>query len=228
MVKYRVEVEEVGIGIPFERIPYIQAVFQRLKIVIGILPVLVGAYVQPSNRGNFRLQRLPYSAQAEIYAAGPWANLVFGLFVLIFAVYVRLDLSTRSVVSFTFLLLVFWYLGQRVFSILSPIVSVFSLSLMVYGIFLTPGGIAGPIGTAEFLGSVKGIYQTLMYLFAVNVALSLFNLLPLSFLDGGKIWRLIILRYTPKLVRTYDTIGTFALLAMFGAAVIGDLISLLF
>ena len=76
------------------------------------------------------------------------------------------------------------------------------------------GGILFRITNVIYLSNNSIIIQVLYYFMAINIALAVFNMLPIAPLDGSQIFGNIISKYNPKLAWQLQNYGPKVLLAI--------------
>jgi membrane-associated protease RseP (regulator of RpoE activity) len=191
----------------------------------SLRPIPLGGFVKIETG---ELESLSHRTQIGILAAGPLMNLLLCL--VLVAVYTiiggRLPAYFADMTSFEFF---FYALG------LTIVLFIASIPLTVYALavtFLHPiagiDNMAGPIGIvtgtmipSSMLAGYTPFEQFLFLSWVLSLGLGTFNLVPLSFLDGGRIFHILMSRW-PKFQLAWQG-GTTALLAMLVIyLVIGD------
>lgn len=150
----------------------------------------------------------------RVLFAGPWANVItaipFGIL---------LALQVEELAEYH------WALIVALVTIGTPLLFFLSIPLTIYAVamaFVSPGGfvedsqgVIGAVSEGRAEGStVWEHFLTTVYFFSIGVAS--FNLLPLSFLDGGQIYATLLARYENflKYWRVGSTIALVALIVL--------------
>lgn len=243
MLRSGIPVQRAGIGlgsfieIRFPRFPRISNLSKDKSkpFVLTISPILVGAYVKPTEEGERMLEQLPYASKVNVYGAGPLANIVFSLLVLeIWSIFVNPHISLDKLLVALCAIFLGMGLFRRVapiFGYVIPIIGALAIVgivtlLLVFG----AGAVAGPIGifqegpkiARDFNGSIG-------LLFVISISLGFLNLLPLAILDGGRIAEAILERSgAPKKWRSLYSWVSAACLIVFVVFVFGNDIARLF
>lgn len=199
MRKYGIAIKTFSVGLPFP----LKIKFSSEKVfggaTIQLTPLLLGAFVEPTEEGGKRMQGLSYYRQADIYGAGPLANLLFAAGLLLgFFLYVQiLTVSHLGFVAVLWnmkivvpLIILFGlYFGRKLFSrFLMHIAGIALLVLTAWLMFKDPtNAVMGPIGMGKLVGDFAVNYPKAIYLAAIfSGAIGAMNMLPLFPLDGGQ------------------------------------------
>jgi membrane-associated protease RseP (regulator of RpoE activity) len=162
--------------------------------------------------------------KVRVLFAGPWANVVTAI---PFGILLALQVEKFSEYH--------WLIIVATVTIGTPLLFLLSIPLTIYAVltaFISPGGFVedsqGVIG-AVWEGRAEGStvwehFLTTIYFFSIGVAS--FNLLPLSFLDGGQIYATLLARYEGflKYWRVVSTVGLIALIILING---GDILQAL-
>lgn len=231
MKKYGVPIETFSIGLPFP----IALRFRSKKFLNGALiqftPLLLGAYVKSTSyKGEDPTALLSYKEQADIYGAGPLANFIFGLSILLaLGTWTNWENTSAYLLNYrTLLMLAFlitFSIAPKWFSryLMLPL-GVSMMVLTVWLIFQDPGkSVSGPVGIAKIMGEASGVYTSLLISSFLSVSIGLFNTFPLLPLDGGRTMNALIGRY-PNLQAAYQLISAVILLMLFSFAILSDFI----
>lgn len=208
MRKYGVEIKEISL------LGFGKVLFEfRLPFWFGDTPIyikriLLGASVEPTEKGQEQIKALPYRAFADIYGAGIIANTAY-----IFLLFAFLGVAgairnfgsnsetTLSVLGIVAVLVVTAYLlwkgAHYVSAYLFPIFSIAIFFLVAYTILSISSfkeaqdAVGGPVGVVNIGTKVYdayiGLASPIMTAGVVSFALGTTNLLPLIPLDGGHI-----------------------------------------
>lgn len=219
MRRYGVEIKEAGLGIPIPgfifrfRVPW-------LSFPLTLSPILLGAYVEPTPRGNQQTNALPYRERALIFGAGVLGNVLVGSLLTIIALFIFKDLGEPAVyirlIAMTAIALVIVRFSKLFCSIGIPILGLAFVGLLLYT--LIPGLIEnfqesalhggapadkdpiliGPIGITHEATTLKTAIEVFRLAVAISFGIGIFNMLPLLPLDGGRIFGMIIERVLGK------------------------------
>lgn len=226
MRAYGVEIKKFGIGVPL--IPITLFTFRIGKMPIFVHPLLIGAYVEPTERGEEYMQRLSMGKRMDIYAAGVLANifLVACIVGVIFwdneirAVAIRFPVAIIVVCGVLLLL-------RRVFSFLMPFLGLAGLWWLMQIITSTPDALMGPVGmVSQPSASGSSIWERIGTL---SFSLALFNMIPIPPMDGGRAAMVLLERIFGKhdaLQNAIMTIGITLLIVFFIWVTFGDVLRL--
>jgi membrane-associated protease RseP (regulator of RpoE activity) len=234
MMRRGVEIEEAGLGWPLGKRLKITLRPRFLPFPVVITPLLIGAYVRPSKKGQERIEELSYKDQAVISGAGIIANVLFGAMLVIIAGLVAFFnpaadmLRVLTVIGVSAAVgAVFWQ-GRRWISYVMPVLGVASLALIVVALARSLDSVGGPIAVYQTAESAKGAVDALLTAAALSVGFALINMLPFSPLDGARTVSALLVRR--GLVRTNEwfTVGGTVVFVMFFVFMIGkDVLGLL-
>lgn len=237
MKRYKVEVAELGIGLPFAPQWAIESEWiERLLgpcSCITFSPWLIGAYVKPARRDYEDF--LSYGQRAHINGAGIIANIAFGLFLLaglsaasLFSSKWQWTAAAYAIAAIAggFLALKYArFVSAYIFPILS-LGAVAAFAYLFWGMSFreTMEAIGGPVSIVK-MGQEhsQSLSQVVLFGAFVSFSLAFMNLLPFFPLDGGRTWKLILEQISPVLSRKAETVGIFIVLAIILLAVIGDI-----
>ncbi len=193
MRKRGIYIKEFGIGIP---IPYVPSIslsgkwLGNLKIVFH--PLLIGAYVRFSERAGRKIKRLPPKDQIAICLGGVKANLHLFWLTFLTALIIANKLSSSLLISIGLEMLralVIAYVVIYIWKFIPRVVTRFILlGLLSYLTFRDTHSTGGPIAIVKLgVSVVHNAASFFAYISVISVSLSLMNLMPFSFLDGGKV-----------------------------------------
>ena len=206
-----IEIKQAGIGL--HRGPKITFRIPGLPFPVTLSPILIGAYVEPSKKGEEQLKNLPYRDKALIFGAGAVINLATGLIaagtLLLYREFVMgLEplFPLWPAVGITFGVGLFMLIFQRFTSCyLVPVIGISLLVLLIYSLapaFIQdfthaathggaapgePSGLVGPIGIFRLFSHFQTLAGALFLYALLAVNIGLLNMLPLHPFDGGKI-----------------------------------------
>jgi len=232
MKKYGVPIEIFSIGLPFP----IKIKFSSKKILGGatlqFTPLLLGAFVQPTEKGEKKMSQLPYGQQADIYGAGPLANILFGG-ILLLIIYIILAID-RSGLLWNYKLLVtmggavaMLFLGRKLFSrfLLLPI-GWFLFAITAWLMYQEPmKAMQGPVSTIKFVGEYStGVYEAVLVAAVISIAIGVTNALPLYPFDGGRIMGAALKNQSEGLQITFKVTTGILAASLIAIALFGDFI----
>lgn len=221
MRRYGLLVTEFGIGIP---VPFLTLSFMWGATRVRISPVLLGAYVKTDEQTMYGLG---WREQADIYGAGPLANIVFAG--ACFAVVGLMRGTWPPFVLYTLAAAVATLLFPRLVSrYVVPVAAVAMLALTVTSLMHTPDSMMGPAGMVQVLNRSTSFAMAIALAGSLSLAIAFMNLLPLFPLDAGRTW--FALMHAWGLKRTamvFANGGTFVLFALIALAFYSDGVRLL-
>ncbi|MEK7630239.1 MAG: site-2 protease family protein [Patescibacteria group bacterium] len=189
MRRLDIEIEEVGIGYPVKFLPSWKFKIGKFPALV-ISPLLIGAYVKPTEEGERKLNNLSYKDKASIYGAGVVANLVFAAMITMI---IGIFTGHLSKIGYLFIALPIVILFFRDFfcRYIIPLLGAIILFLIPAGLFLGWFQLIGPIETFREAGNMDWL-QSLTFLIVISFSLAVMNILPLTPLDGGLIAKELI------------------------------------
>lgn len=231
MRHYKVGIEAAGIGFG----PSLRIHVKRLGVPLTFSPLLLGAYVKPTEEGFAQMQQLPARKQAVIYAAGPLMNFAATGAILISLIAYRLfDGNTDKLIARSIALGVIVMLAiacyrwlEFVSAYVLPIIGLLHLILLAVVLATNPsGGVDGPIGIVEVATSAT-LFDAVLFGLVINLGLGWINLMPCLPLDGGRILSAILQEKTSAIVADRFGVATGLAFAVFAVYVItNDILSL--
>lgn len=186
MNKYGVKIESAGLGIPIWRC-YFQFRHPRwfYGVPFKVSPLLLAAYVNPGYRGFRKIEKLPYKYQADIYGAGIWTNLLFGL---VLCGYTR---ASKSLLAFTVYvgIVMLVYFSKKILCRYIFVPAGFALlGWLCYMLFTHPlmRRVGGSITLGkEIYQDSTNFHQAIILAGLISISLAIINLLPMVPMDGG-------------------------------------------
>lgn len=240
MRHYGVSIKRAGLGFPVP--PMFSVRIPRISFPITFSWTLIGAYVEPTTEGVERMKKLPYRKQAVIYGAGVVANLLMGL--VFFALLVLLSSGFTLEEQLARLLI-----GVVVFVIITRFISIFcsfviiplGLALFVFVAFMiiqaiivdpanavatgANGNVGGPITIVKMAIGTQTFFDVLLWGWFISLALATTNMLPLSILDGGRIFQAAVKELVGEKAATISmTITSVIFIAFIFFVLAGDII----
>lgn len=189
-----ITVREIAIGLPLSYVPKIRMRFRRIlgRTSVVCYPVILGAYVLPTKRGQVRLASSSYRDAAYVYGMGPWASFAFGILLFFVSLVINecpFEYFVKTMVLATGVLGLFWLLRRIFCLIVIPLASVPLMMAMGYLVAQKPSeSLMGPIGIGQTIAQHATSLDTAIFLAAViSISVGLMNILPLVPLDGGGI-----------------------------------------
>ncbi len=179
------------IGFPIPRLPNLRLSWTRGETAWHIHPIPIGGFVRAH---DFDPENLRARDAIYVIAAGPLANLTAAAIALFLrsAYLSTIDgLFERSVIIMAItgsLVVALWTLRKYVGFFL-PLLGLVALVMIMQFLFATPTpeNVNSPRTAVYMPDGVFETMQVLKIFLTWNVALGLLNLMPLGFLDGGKI-----------------------------------------
>lgn len=190
--------------------------WRGIEVSVGVIPL--GGFVAFDD-ADPRWQDAAI-ARAVMYAAGPLASLLLAVFLLA----TTLAFSKAEQGLLGALVGALAMLGQLVNLVAAGIVGIAS---DLNGFCVLAGPVDAVTIGAEVLSGGPVLYVGMVGMLSAGIAL--FNLLPISVLDGGQVVRAVLeavtgLRLSGLLLRVWTTVGVTVLFVIAGLAVLGDLI----
>ncbi|MEX2145252.1 MAG: site-2 protease family protein [Candidatus Spechtbacterales bacterium] len=236
MLKHGIEIKEFGIGIgPIgKQLFYMNARQVHLPLLkinippVAFHPLLIGAYVVPTEEGEEHLKNLPLRSRVQIFGGGVHANLILAVAIYIllhawmviliinngmtFPAEVARNAGISAILAFALLK---WH---KALSVWSPVAMGMFMAGLLWTLFSTPGAtdaLIGPIGIVttgvniSSSGSPSAAFELAVYVFAISLSLGLFNSLPIPPLDGGHMATALMKRVKvpQKVISAYGIAG---------------------
>lgn len=230
MMHRGVRIKEAGIGIPLFKWLRITVRPSWLGFPVVLSPILLGAYVMPTDEGEAELKAMSYKDKAVCYAAGVVTNMSFGGFLLIIALLIRgVQRGDFSLIGLGIggAMVVVPILLRRLIAMVTPLLGLAALALTVYLIVDSPEDAGGPIEVFKIAGSSQAMLETLVIGAAISLSLAIFNMVPFVPLDGGRVMVALLERF--KLVRfaeVYSVVTTIVFVTFFVVLIAKDIMSL--
>lgn len=180
------------------RLPFIKR-FRGIPFRIALLPL--GASVAMTEAGSRKMEGLPFPAKCHVYANGIMANLLYAAILLFIAALIDGNLSVPYLGILAGVAAIA-YFSRYTFWLIYPLGIAFLVILLRTALndFETFAGQAGSfvsIGHLVYTESID-ISLALRTAAAVSFSIGIFNTLPISPLDGGKMMAdLIGLPFSP-------------------------------
>jgi membrane-associated protease RseP (regulator of RpoE activity) len=197
MHKYGIAIKEISLGLGklFRLGPFRHPKFFGGAGVYAT-PLLLGASVSPYPTEYKRMEDMPLATRLDVYCAGPWSNIIFGI-ILLFT-YGLITPGFRTSLFQTLLglvlLLLIWctynrHLRKLINHIVLPSIGMALLVFVVCGLLSAPTEtVGGPIMMASSTRQyVTGLSAAIFAGAFFSISIGIFNLLPLFPLDGGRI-----------------------------------------
>lgn len=228
MYKNGVQINKIGIGLPLYK-PILSLRLKRYNnILFEIHPIPLGAFVEPTSSGLRTLTALPYKSKANIYAAGPWANFVFGLSIILTIGLINMPVQRMTFYIVSSCVFIFLLIFRKIFSrYLIYLCGLFTTLSVINSFFSDKpeDTLSGPIGIVSMAHKFSINYtQAILFGATISMAIGLFNTLPIYPLDGGKIVEAMIKKQTSR--KIYQQLGLGLILMILGFAITNDLINL--
>lgn len=232
MSRRGIPVVEAGLGFPTGRWLQIRFHWSRFpNTTFTLNPLLLGAYVKPSDRGQKMVDALAYKEYATIFGAGPLANLLFWL--LIFFIKPLIDSHTsltnpqnQFLMFCVFSIMAFIVYARGALSAyVVPVMGLLAIVLIVVTLAkFGSKGVSGPVGIIEAAkkSSSGGLAEAVDFAGFMSLNLALLNALPFYPLDGGKIVDKLIGRLGERTQNIFRVVTTAVIFALILGAILGD------
>lgn len=236
MRKNNLSLESISFGIKLPKIPSLavwksKKYFPGAKIEINHIPLF--AYVMPKLQALEKMEKLPYNQAAMVYGAGILNNIFFFL-IMTMASALTEDIN-QGALDWGFQLIIFcliallWIFRRFFCKYLIPFFGMIMLVLIVYLIYKDPSGsVGGPITIGKIIAEKSINLSSLFQITAIiSLSVAIFNMLPISPLDGGKIISARLRTISSKLNTYYEYAGYIMTALLVGLALGNDLIIVL-
>jgi membrane-associated protease RseP (regulator of RpoE activity) len=192
MNQYGVEVESISVGIPFSFVPMLRFSVPRYpKLSIELSPILIGGQAKPTNAGEKLMKALPFEQRVHIYAAGVKVNLFVAFLTLGLSAFVARRPCTKLrrigvVIPIVIMLctVASFFVGFYELALIPLTCLIVSSFLLFKKTKMVMGLVRWLIEFREALSDIK---EVPIRFAALNIFLFVFNLIPLSPMDGGHI-----------------------------------------
>lgn len=250
MARYGVELEKAGIGIP---VPGLTVTLRlpRLSVPVTFSPLLLIAYVKPTDKGQKQLDALPYEKKATIFGVGILSNAVISALLLPVYLY-WIDWQFSAVPMVLWILLggvaAIGLLGivmpRKVSAYVLPVSGIVMMAGLVWmlapgfmadpGYAVTHGGavvdgaaqVGGPVMIARLIGQASDPIFALVLGMMIGNGLAVANMLPLPPFDGGHISRAYLTEmFGPRVAKAVSTVLAFVGLFFIFMVLAGDVMS---
>jgi hypothetical protein len=161
MMRRGVEIKEAGLGFPVTGRFKLTFRPKFLPFPITVCPVFIGAYVQPTEKGEEQLDQMSYQDQASCYAAGVIVNLVFGCILLSIGsalAVVQPGYAHRHALIILAASVVLGALAaifRRILSRIMPFLGLVVTGVIVYQLILSVNNVGGPGATITWARSTS-------------------------------------------------------------------------
>lgn len=248
MRKHGVMIEDAGFGFGptlFTLHP------RRLGYPIRFKLLPLGAYVRPFESEADYINELPYRKQAVIYGAGPIGNFIYALLIVggfRAAQAVSVDYANswyaQKAAIYLAIAAALWF-GQKLISpYLLPLLGLVALVLVTTAVVQAPRESAtGPVGIVRqtqeqtgkdtsklakspdtaYMAGASQMSRSLGMVASVSIGVGLLNLLPLSVLDGGRLYAALLRLWSERAVRVFQHSTTVVLVLFIAFVWLGDL-----
>lgn len=251
MRKHGVEIKEFGIGIgPVGKPLFYITSARRIRLLflkmdlppIAFHPLLLGAYVVPTESGEKHLENLPLKSRMQIFGGGVHINLILAVaiysllhawmaaLVVYQGMVFPMEIARNLVISTALAgILIKWRYALSVWS--PAVMGIFMIGLL-WMLFSTAGAtdsLVGPIGIVTMGANTAtstnpgAVMEMFTLIFAISLSLGLFNSLPVPPLDGGHMATALMkrLRVPARVISAYRVAGL-ALFVTFVVFVLGN------
>lgn len=229
MRKHGVEVKEMGIGIPLWKLK-ITLHPRWLPFPLVLSPILLGAYVKPTDKGEEKLKELDFDGQAAVYGAGVFMNIVLAFASIAVLCLIRIVDPANSqrglmtllliLISVTALLAVF----RKWFFRLMPFIGLLAATFIVYALASAPEETGGPVEVVRLAAESSDLFEAVLFGANISLSLALFNMIPIMPLDGGRTFKIMLERTRlAKYSEAYSIWGTLVVVCFIGYLLFSDL-----
>jgi len=236
MRQNNIPIESIGFGIKLPKIPSLavwksKKYFPGARIEINHIPLF--AYVMPKWQSLEKLEELPYNQAAMVFGAGVLNNIFFSL-IMTMASALTDDIS-QGALDWGFQLIIFcliallWIFRRFFCKYLVPFFGMIMLVLIAYLIYKDPSGsVGGPITIGKIIAEKSINLSSLFQITAIiSLSVAIFNMLPISPLDGGRIISARLNAISTKLSDYYDIAGYVLTAGLVALAISNDFIFVL-
>ncbi|MFH1866891.1 MAG: M50 family metallopeptidase [Patescibacteria group bacterium] len=233
MHKAGIKLELISIGIPCP----LKIRFYLPKLWGGVwlqfTPLLIMAYVKPTQGGMLKLINLDYKQTADIAGAGPLTNIIFAAILLLIGRLIYEEQNLWLVIwSVPTLVLVsipiIFFSGRQIISrfVLLPL-GIAATIFLIWGLITTPlETVTGPVEIWGIISQSTNLGSAMINAGLISLSIALFNILPIGSLDGGKIIEAIMRRLSKRkmVYGVYQSATIWLFLALIIFAIISDFI----
>lgn len=190
MTRRGIEIKEAGIFFPVgkARLTF-RPKFLPYPLVIGVIPL--GAYVQPTKKGQRQLEAMSYKEQAICYSAGIITNIAFGCALIVVASVIKLLTQEGGSLTMMWICLgvaVITLLFRRFISVIMPILGILSLALIVLLTIQSFDNLGGPVAIVGIVAEMSTSWVNAIIVGGViSASIGQFNMIPFYPLDGGRV-----------------------------------------
>lgn len=205
-----IEIEEVGIGMPISRVPRIRFRVRKNWPYFAIHPLLIAAYIKPTQEGISRIFLLPYKDHALIAGAGVLVNCALAIAFLALGHLVNTGSPERLPLDFllkTFVMIaipcgLLWVWRHELCAYAIPLAGIAVLLALIVAFALHMGNIWAPDQKNHELQKEAMLKMleykpegfVLLVLGYSSLLIAIMNIAPLMPTDGGRIMALIVER----------------------------------
>lgn len=235
MSRRGIPVVEAGLGFPISRWLQIRFSWKRFPgTTFTLNPLLIGAYVKPSDDGEQTMKALPYKEYATIFGVGPLANLLFWLMLFFIKPFIDSHIILASPQNLFIMFCVFSIMAFVVYArgalaaYVIPLMGLLAIVLITVTLAkFGQKGVSGPVGIVEAAkkSSSSGLVSAVSFAGLISLNLALLNTLPFYPLDGGKIVDKLIGRLGEKTQKIFRVVTTAVIFALILGAILGDCIN---
>jgi len=233
MRQYNIPIESIAFGIKLPKIPSLatwksKKYFPGARIEINHIPLF--AYVMPKWQALEKMENLPYNQAAIVFGTGVLNNIFFFL-IMTMASTLTDDISQGALdwglqLIILCLIALLWIFRRFFCKYLIPFFGIIMLVLIAFLIYKDPSGsVGGPITIGKIIAEKSISLSSLFQITAIiSLSVAIFNMLPISPLDGGKIISARLRTISNKLNTYYEYTGYVLTAVLVGLALGNDLI----
>jgi len=215
MLKYGVPIQSAGIGFRIPGLSWLCLRWRWREIDICIAPIMLGAYVEATTKGEAMLENLELRQRLTVYGAGIIGNIFFAGALLVLLAFGTVVLNHNIMgplicVGTSLIICALVWFGRNIFNkYVIPIMGMLLFAVVISGFFQEPEvitrevvneygetvliteraapNISGSIGIVSMAAhDVDSPALLLLFAAFISISIGLFNMLPVFPLDGGR------------------------------------------
>ncbi|MBT6690747.1 site-2 protease family protein [Candidatus Parcubacteria bacterium] len=229
MTQNGVKIKRMGLGFPIGK-PIFKFHWQKFPdVTFVIYPIPLGAFVEPTPEGVIFMENLPYKNKADIYGAGPWANIVFAciIWLIVATCFIGNGANYPAYARIAGLCVALVLFRHFLWRYILPFAGLVWFGVLVYLVAQNPlDSVSGPIGIVTIAKKESvSLSSTALFGGYISLMIGLFNMIPIYPLDGGKIIELLFKQRKARDI--FRRISIVTILSILVLAFTSDFINLL-